>query len=376
MKSKKGASFERKIAVELSLWWTNGANEDVFWRTAGSGGRATVRGKSNKLTRYSSGDITFTHEDGVPFIDYFLIELKRGYSQVWDILTFIDSNKEQTIVQWVEKAKQEVKRDFRQTWMLIFQRDRKQICVLMEYATLKQLEVLHKKQFEATYMLLPTDTKTIICRFSDLFKWLNPQVFLDIFEQNSRKVPANFITFSKAAKEHSFTKETKKIIKHAINLGVIPYVLKKSTKYFNPSILAIWNNFAQSTNKDTLAAGLGVRLYAKGNEIIILHYGGGKVCLHFNDKPNIRVLGEYQNGVFCAASDLIKRENVILHRALIDKLHPIKIVTGSLEKYKKELDIIIAKTLWRVCPQNTTIGFAHYKLKLNDMKRTRNIGAK
>lgn len=39
---QKGGAFEREIAKKLSLWVTHGAKTDVFWRSAMSGGRATV----------------------------------------------------------------------------------------------------------------------------------------------------------------------------------------------------------------------------------------------------------------------------------------------------------------------------------------------
>ena len=38
----KGSSFERLICKELSLWITGGEHQDVFWRSAMSGGRSTV----------------------------------------------------------------------------------------------------------------------------------------------------------------------------------------------------------------------------------------------------------------------------------------------------------------------------------------------
>jgi len=75
-KRTKGGAFEREVAVTLSKWWSGGARDDVFWRTAGSGGRATVRRKKGKATRFSSGDITFTDPIGRPLIELFNIECR------------------------------------------------------------------------------------------------------------------------------------------------------------------------------------------------------------------------------------------------------------------------------------------------------------
>jgi hypothetical protein len=46
----KGSSFEREIAKLLSLWWSEGMRDDVFYRSHASGGRFTMRRKSGKDT--------------------------------------------------------------------------------------------------------------------------------------------------------------------------------------------------------------------------------------------------------------------------------------------------------------------------------------
>jgi hypothetical protein len=39
---QKGSQFERDVCRELSLWVSHGKQEDVYWRSAMSGGRSTV----------------------------------------------------------------------------------------------------------------------------------------------------------------------------------------------------------------------------------------------------------------------------------------------------------------------------------------------
>jgi len=39
----KGSSFERKICKELSLWWSGGKSDSIFYRTGGSGGTGDAR---------------------------------------------------------------------------------------------------------------------------------------------------------------------------------------------------------------------------------------------------------------------------------------------------------------------------------------------
>ena len=92
-KRQKGQNFERDICKKLSLWY--GGRKDIFWRTAGSGARATVRMKQDKCTALSAGDIGCIDPIGSQFLEVCLIELKRGYSNVIDILACVDKLKSQ-----------------------------------------------------------------------------------------------------------------------------------------------------------------------------------------------------------------------------------------------------------------------------------------
>lgn len=71
----KGSAFEREICVKLSGWVSNGTRNDVFWRTAMSGGRASVFKKKGTFLR-QSGDITAVAIEGHKLTDEFYFELK------------------------------------------------------------------------------------------------------------------------------------------------------------------------------------------------------------------------------------------------------------------------------------------------------------
>lgn len=79
--SSKGSAYERDVCRQLSMWWTNGDREDVFWRSSGSGARAKVRGKAGKATAGQHGDIAATDPIGEKLIDVLTLELKRGYDR-------------------------------------------------------------------------------------------------------------------------------------------------------------------------------------------------------------------------------------------------------------------------------------------------------
>jgi hypothetical protein len=73
---QKGAQFEREVCVMLSRWLTDDKQEDVFWRSAMSGGRATVAYKKGKKLATQVGDISCIHHIGNNFIDNFAPECK------------------------------------------------------------------------------------------------------------------------------------------------------------------------------------------------------------------------------------------------------------------------------------------------------------
>lgn len=68
---QKGASFEREICKSLSLWVTAGERGDVFWRSAMSGGRATMFSDVRQC-----GDVCAVASEGAPLTDRYFIECK------------------------------------------------------------------------------------------------------------------------------------------------------------------------------------------------------------------------------------------------------------------------------------------------------------
>jgi hypothetical protein len=84
----KGSAYERTLAKELSLWWSVGDRDDLFWRSSQSGGRATQRAKKGKKTANACGDLCAQDPDGQLLLDMYTIEIKRGYNSlhIYDIL--------------------------------------------------------------------------------------------------------------------------------------------------------------------------------------------------------------------------------------------------------------------------------------------------
>lgn len=130
-KSSKGSKFERSICTELSLWWTGGERDDIFWRTAGSGARAKVRGRKGKNTKGQSGDICAIDPIGEPLISLITIEMKRGYSKntIADLLDAPSYSAMQVFEMWIGQAQESSNNSKTPFWMIMHQRDRRQTVV-------------------------------------------------------------------------------------------------------------------------------------------------------------------------------------------------------------------------------------------------------
>ena len=125
----KGNTFERLIAKLLSEWWSGGERDDIFWRAASSGGRATQRTKAGKTTKGQYGDICASDPSGVPLIDEYIIEVKKGYNDV-TVGEILDKTRNgPTILEgWIKKLDEECKLEYTPNhWIIIHKRDRKNI---------------------------------------------------------------------------------------------------------------------------------------------------------------------------------------------------------------------------------------------------------
>jgi len=131
-KSDKGGGFERELAKLLSLWWTKNERDDVFWRTAGSGGMATRRAKKGKKTFGQEGDLQATDPMGQPLLNLCTIEAKRGYplAHVGDTLDRRGSLKNSR--PWEAFVQQSIRESAGAEawfWMLIIRRNSRQAII-------------------------------------------------------------------------------------------------------------------------------------------------------------------------------------------------------------------------------------------------------
>lgn len=72
----KGPEFEREICKKLSLWLSKGERQDLFWRSAMSGGRATLLLRQGVKAKSQASDITSIDEASTKFAKKYIVECK------------------------------------------------------------------------------------------------------------------------------------------------------------------------------------------------------------------------------------------------------------------------------------------------------------
>lgn len=184
MKSNKGSAFERDIARKLSLWWTNDERDDVFWRTSQSGGRASVRAKKGQKTHGSYGDIAAVDPIGEPLIQTVTIELKRGYKK-WSFLDIVDKSPKaalQTFEKFWEQVKEDSKNAGTPYSMIIFKRDRREPCVVIE-RDIRSLQNNSHLGSPPIMMISFLEDPLYVISLDSFFKCFSPNIFHKIYKK-------------------------------------------------------------------------------------------------------------------------------------------------------------------------------------------------
>ena len=177
-KSGKGSNFEREICKMLSEWWSSGANDDLFWRTDNSGGRAKFRKRyQGKDTYGQAGDVQAINPIGQPLLDVFTLELKRGYSKN-TMMDMMDKKPHMAMQQWEKHIRQVIgdsKNAKSKSWMLISRRDQREAVIditigianLLVNEGCKLFQIPHLK----SYLILKNE-KRISVYTTQLFNFL------------------------------------------------------------------------------------------------------------------------------------------------------------------------------------------------------------
>lgn len=194
---RKGGSFERDICRAISLWWTDQERDDIFWRTSGSGARATVRTRKGQTTANSLGDLAVLDPIGEPFLQFFMVEIKRGYPKAWDWIGLLDrpksyqttKQKKDTFYGWWEKLLEESKENKKRP-LLIFKRDRSDECVAIDAYLFFE--------FQAHFGFYPVEQVIhyhfgiydfTILTLEGFFNWISPEGIKGVLDSGQNQIP-------------------------------------------------------------------------------------------------------------------------------------------------------------------------------------------
>lgn len=176
--SHKGSAFERTLCKEFSAWVANGfypgetkkgyyvgekiPKDDVFWRTAGSGARATTRNKKGKDSFGGYGDMCANHPVGIPFVNTFTFEFKRGYK--WDLASIFEKRKANVLVSHLEQAIESMLKAKTPSFILIEKKDRRVPLVFHTINTYYFFKNKERQKYNT--LILP---KKFLGKYSGLF---------------------------------------------------------------------------------------------------------------------------------------------------------------------------------------------------------------
>jgi hypothetical protein len=171
--SRKGSQFEREISRALSEWWVPG-RDDIFWRTHGSGARATTRAKRGKQTAGQHGDICASDPAGADLMRLFVFSLKTGYSgdTIHDIFDDPETQTSRASAWgvWIYEARESAELAGVPYWAVISKRKARDPIIVLPRAFRKKI------QFDRGHeVIMPHVGEVSIRKLSWFFKW-SPKV--------------------------------------------------------------------------------------------------------------------------------------------------------------------------------------------------------
>lgn len=146
MAGKSGQNFERKVSKLLSKWWTGKKRDDIFWRTQGSGSRATCRSKAGKKTQGQYGDLCASDPLGKPLTDLIVWSLKKGTCRgttIQDLFDLLPNSKLGPIgwPGWIKECQDMAKEAGTFSWALLVQRTNRRAIIAAPTRLLTILEI-------------------------------------------------------------------------------------------------------------------------------------------------------------------------------------------------------------------------------------------
>lgn len=185
--SHKGSAFERAFCKDLSRWWTDGERDDVFWRTSGSGARATARTGQSTFGQY--GDIQATDPIGQPLVNLVTFELKAGYRDATasDQLDILAAMTAREFVSFIRQAQESSDESGAPYWAVVHKRTRREPLITIPMELVRDLKRIGGPSLVGIrHLTLKCDDLWVAqMRFNDFRESYHPADFIQLQEARS-----------------------------------------------------------------------------------------------------------------------------------------------------------------------------------------------
>ena len=175
----KGSAFERFLGRELSLWWTNGEDRNIFMRSASSGAWNTMH--RNEGVSAHAGDIEAADRKGKLFTDKVMVEAK-WYKSEQSLLFEVLLSKRSQILEWWTKCELEAT-DMRKIPLLVVKFNYQiPFIVLPNYFYSEIYKTYGDPPIKSHLMAELNFDDTVykyivIMRFDNFLNWCKPELF-------------------------------------------------------------------------------------------------------------------------------------------------------------------------------------------------------
>jgi hypothetical protein len=170
----KGAAFERKTGLTLSLWLTQGGRTDLFSRNVLSGGRFTLASKKGEVLGVP-GDLMAAHPLAFEFLSNFLVECKHTASIQLDQFVF-DRVQKTWLSKVIAKAAKEAD-SMGLDYLVVACQNRRPAMAFMPGKLTSNLLKIAYPRGALRYHRFHRDT-ILACAFDDLVTHIRPDLFL------------------------------------------------------------------------------------------------------------------------------------------------------------------------------------------------------
>lgn len=176
----KGQENERELCKIFSRWWTEGERDDIFWRTPGSGARASVRTRLGKNPQQGFGDMLAEDPSGQVLVDCCFFEFKKGYPGISLIDCIASRQRKPILIQFLEKLEEEAKEAGK--WpVLVFQIPRKSKVICLRTELYDRMNAWHGyKCGPASCIVLQHENLPflfVLMKLDDFLKYYSPEFF-------------------------------------------------------------------------------------------------------------------------------------------------------------------------------------------------------